>query len=219
MEDPPYSAYGCGASAAEIRSAVITLLTQQTFRNRLLEEQLLAKHLVACIPLTPTHCCLRRQLCQARNHWMMEFRSVVFFEENRLCLGASNGHVLVRRSQGERLQRNCLRRRHTGQTLGVIVWGAISYGSRSTLVVIPNTLITNLYFSLVLKTIVLRFMNSIQGEVFQQDNTRPHTTVVMQHAPQSVDMLPCLPRSSDLSLLSTYGIPLIDNSSVIHSQN
>ncbi|GBL95402.1 hypothetical protein AVEN_154804-1 [Araneus ventricosus] len=42
-------------------------------------------------------------------------------------------------------------------------------------------------------------MNSIQGGVFQQDNARPHTAVVTQHALRSVGMLPWLARSPDLS--------------------
>ncbi|GFU15374.1 uncharacterized protein TNCV_1045771 [Trichonephila clavipes] len=48
---------------------------------------------------------------------------------------------------------------------------------------------------------VLPFMNSIQERVFQQDNVRLHTAVVMQLAPQSVDTLSCTRdmRSPDLS--------------------
>ncbi|GBO37088.1 hypothetical protein AVEN_176223-1, partial [Araneus ventricosus] len=42
-------------------------------------------------------------------------------------------------------------------------------------------------------------MNSIQGGVFQQDNCRPHTAVVTQHALQRVDMSPWPARSPDLS--------------------
>ncbi|GBO21440.1 hypothetical protein AVEN_162579-1 [Araneus ventricosus] len=80
-----------------------------------------------------------------------------------------------------------------------MVWRAISYDSRSTLVVIPRTLTANLYVSLVIQPFVLPFMNSIQGCVFQQDNVCPHTAVVTQHALQSVDMLPWPARSPDLS--------------------
>ncbi|GFX41912.1 transposable element Tc1 transposase [Trichonephila clavipes] len=47
------------ASAAEIRAAV------------------------ASIPLTPRHCRLRGQWCQARAHWRTEWRSVVFSDESR----------------------------------------------------------------------------------------------------------------------------------------
>ncbi|GFW06417.1 uncharacterized protein TNCV_2187521 [Trichonephila clavipes] len=77
-------------------------------------------------------------------HWRTEWRSAVFFDESRFCLGVSDERVLVRRRSGERLQPNCLRPRHTGPTPGVMVWVATSYVNRSTLLVIPNTLKPNL---------------------------------------------------------------------------
>ncbi|GBL88241.1 hypothetical protein AVEN_117821-1 [Araneus ventricosus] len=98
--------------------------------------------------------------------------------------------AMVRRKPSERLQPTCLRPRHIGPTSGVTVWGAISYDSRSTLVVIPRTLTANLYVSLVIQPVVLPFLNSIQRDVFQQDNARPHIAVLTQHALQSIDMLP-----------------------------
>ncbi|GBM39788.1 hypothetical protein AVEN_25006-1 [Araneus ventricosus] len=60
------------------------------------------------------------------------------------------------------------------------------------------TLTANLYVSLVIQPVVLPFMNN-KGGVFKQDNARPHTAVVTQHALQSVDMLPWPARSPDLS--------------------
>ncbi|GBO14120.1 hypothetical protein AVEN_217427-1 [Araneus ventricosus] len=152
--------------------------------------KLRARRPVACIPLTPNHCSLQREWCQARAHWRTEWRSVVFSDESRFCFGASDGRVLVRRRPGECLQPTCLRPRHTGPTPGVMVWGAISYDSRSTLAVISCIPTATLYVSLVIQPVVLPFMNSIQGGVFQQDNARPHTAVVTQHALQSVGMLP-----------------------------
>ncbi|GBN73285.1 Transposable element Tc1 transposase [Araneus ventricosus] len=189
------------ASVAEIPAAVGTTVTQRTVAIRLLQGQLQARCRVACIPLTPNHCRLRHEWCQARDLWRTEWRSVVFSDESRFCLGASDGRVLVRRRPGERLQPTCLRPRHTGPTPGVMVWGAISYDSKSTLVVIPRTLTANLYVSLVIQSVVLPFLNSIQAGVFQQDNSRPHTAVVTQHALQSVDMLPWPARSPDVSLI------------------
>ncbi|GFW05075.1 hypothetical protein TNCV_598691 [Trichonephila clavipes] len=50
----------------------------------------------ASIPLTPSHCHLLRQGCQARAHW----RYVVFYEESRFCFGASDDRVLVRKRPG-----------------------------------------------------------------------------------------------------------------------
>ncbi|GBL88194.1 Transposable element Tc1 transposase [Araneus ventricosus] len=180
-------------------AAVGTTVTQRAVRNRLLDAQLHARRPVACIPLIPRHCRLRRQWCQARVQWRAEWRSVVFSDESRFCLGASDGRVLIRRRPGERLQPNCLRPRHTGPTPGVMVWGAISYDSRSTLVVIPNTLNANLDVSLVIQPVVLPFMSSIQGGIFQQDNARPHTAAVSQHALKGVNILLWPARSPDLS--------------------
>ncbi|GFW70221.1 transposable element Tc1 transposase [Trichonephila clavipes] len=115
------------------------------------------------------------------------------------CLRASDGRVLFRRRSGERLQPNCLRPRHTGPTPGVMVWRTISYENITSFVVIRNTLTINLYVNLVIQSIVLPFMNSTQGGVFQQDNVRLHTTAVTQRALQSVDMLHWPARSPYLS--------------------
>ncbi|GBM58368.1 hypothetical protein AVEN_185479-1 [Araneus ventricosus] len=187
------------ACAAEIRAEVDTTVTQRTDTYRFIQGQLRTRRPVACIPLTPNHCRLQRERCQSRTHWRTECRSVVFSHESRFSLGASDGRALVIRSSGERLQPTCLQPRHTGPTPGVMVWGDISYDSRSTLVVIPCTLITNLYVSLVIQSVVLPFMDSIEGFVFQQDNARRHTAVVSQHDLQSVDMLSWTAISSDIS--------------------
>ncbi|GBM87708.1 hypothetical protein AVEN_57225-1 [Araneus ventricosus] len=182
------------ASESEIRAAVGTTVIQRTVTTRLFQGQLRARRLVACIPLTPNHCRLRRDWCQARAHWRTEWRFVVFSDESRFCLGASDGCVLVRIRPDQPV-----RPRHTGPTPAVMVSGAISYDSRSTFMVIPRTLTASLYVSLVIQSVVLPFINSIQGGVFQQDNSRPHTAVVTQHALQSVDMLPWPARLPDLS--------------------
>ncbi|GBN09856.1 hypothetical protein AVEN_59527-1 [Araneus ventricosus] len=96
------------------------------------------------------------------------------------------------------LQPTCLQPRHRAYT-GFMVWGTISYDSRKTIVVIPRTLTANWYISLVIQPVVLPFMNSIQGCVCQQDNARPHTAVVTQHALRSFNMLTWPARSPNLS--------------------
>ncbi|GFU68034.1 transposable element Tcb2 transposase [Trichonephila clavipes] len=116
----------------KLRAAVGTTVTQRTVRNWLLQGQLLTRHPVACIPLTPRHCRLRRQRCQARANWRTELRSVVFSDESRFCLGDSDVRVLVRRRPGERLKPNCLWPRYIEPTPRFMVCGAISYDSRST---------------------------------------------------------------------------------------
>ncbi|GFV33580.1 uncharacterized protein TNCV_4566951 [Trichonephila clavipes] len=51
----------------------------------------------------------------------------------------------------------------------------------------------------IIHPIVLPFMNSIQGRVFQQDNSGSHTTIDTQWALHGVDMLPWNMGSPDLS--------------------
>ncbi|GBM55448.1 hypothetical protein AVEN_187554-1 [Araneus ventricosus] len=88
--------------------------------------KLRARRPEACIPLTPNRCRLRREWCQARAHWRTEWIFVVFSDESRFSLGASDGRLLVKRRPGERLQQTCLQPRHTGPTKRVMVWGAIT---------------------------------------------------------------------------------------------
>ncbi|GFX33632.1 uncharacterized protein TNCV_1932991 [Trichonephila clavipes] len=101
-------------------------MTQGQIQGQILQGQIQARHPVACILLTPSRCLFRYQWYHARDYWSMEWRSVVFSDESRFCLRASDGSVLVRRS-GEGLQVNCLCPRHTKPAPGVMVWRAISY--------------------------------------------------------------------------------------------
>ncbi|GFX63268.1 DDE_3 domain-containing protein [Trichonephila clavipes] len=62
--------------------------------------------------------------------------------------------------------------RHTARTAGVMVWGAIAYDSRSTLIVMRGTLTGQRYVDL-LRPHVGPFLNGLPGAIFQQDNARP----------------------------------------------
>ncbi|GFT11137.1 transposable element Tcb2 transposase [Trichonephila clavipes] len=101
-------------------------VTLRTVRNRLLQWQLRSKCPVACILLTPCQCRLRRQRCPTRAYWKKEWRYVVFSDESRFYLCASDGRVLVRGT----LRPNCIRSRHTKPKSGLMVWGTISYPIR-----------------------------------------------------------------------------------------
>ncbi|GFU52730.1 transposable element Tc1 transposase [Trichonephila clavipes] len=129
--------------------------------------------LLSCIPLTLIHCRLRRPWCQATAHWRAERRSVVFSNESSFCLSASDGRVLVKTRPEARLQPNCRRVRHIGPT--------------------PEVMSGNS------QPIVLPFMNSIQGWVFQYDSACYYTVVLMQRILQSFDVFPWPTRSPNLS--------------------
>ncbi|GFX43617.1 DDE_3 domain-containing protein [Trichonephila clavipes] len=61
-----------------------------------------------------------------------------------------------------------------------MVWGAIAYDSRSTLIVMCGTLTGQRYVNDILRPHVGPSLNGLSGAIFQQDNARPHTTRVAQ---------------------------------------
>ncbi|GFX44244.1 HTH_Tnp_Tc3_2 domain-containing protein [Trichonephila clavipes] len=83
---------------------------------------------------------------------------------------------------------------------GVTVWGAISWDTRSSLVVLQGTLTARRYVDDILTPIVLPMLSSRPGAIYQQDNVRPHTARLSQQCLQGYDVLPPWPaRSPDLS--------------------
>ncbi|GFS75314.1 DDE_3 domain-containing protein [Trichonephila clavipes] len=67
---------------------------------------------------------------------------------------------------------------HTARTAGVMLWGAIAYDSRSTLIVMRGTLTGKRYVDDILRPHVGTFLNGLPGAIFEQDNARPHTARV-----------------------------------------
>ncbi|GFW80356.1 transposable element Tcb2 transposase [Trichonephila clavipes] len=79
---------------------------------------------------------------------------------------------------------------HTARTAGVMVWGAIAYDSRSTLIVMRGTLTGQRYVDGILRPHVGSFLNGLPGAIFQQDNARPHTARVAQDFLRHFQTLP-----------------------------
>ena len=154
-----------------------------------------------CLPLTPLHRRSRLEWCNERLNWNEEWNRVVFSDESRFCLWAHDGRGMVRRRPGERRHLQFAVQRHTALTQGVMVWGAICHGSRSPLVVIPETLNAIRYINNVLEPVLLPFLQEVQNPIFQHDNARPHTArVTMEFLNNAnVDMLPWPSLSPDLS--------------------
>ncbi|GFX30488.1 transposable element Tcb2 transposase [Trichonephila clavipes] len=82
-----------------------------------------------------------------------------------------------------------------------MVWGAIAYDSRSTLIVMRGTLTGQHYVDDILQPHVGPFLNGLPGAIFQQDNARPHTARVAQDFLRHFQTLPWPARSPDLSLV------------------
>ncbi|GFW17172.1 transposable element Tcb1 transposase [Trichonephila clavipes] len=89
--------------------------------------------------------------------------------------------------------------RHTARTAGVMVWEAIAYDSRSTLILMRGTLTGQRYVDDILRPHEGPFLNGFPGAVFQQDNARPHTARVAQDFLRDFQTLPWPAYSPDLS--------------------
>ena len=75
------------------------VVTPRTIGNRLLAEALTSHVTLARLP---QHCDAQRVWCRERVNWRVEWRSVVFSDENRFSLYASDGRTSVQRRFGER---------------------------------------------------------------------------------------------------------------------
>ncbi|GFY19671.1 transposable element Tcb2 transposase [Trichonephila clavipes] len=82
---------------------------------------------------------------------------------------------------------------------GVMVWWAIAYDSRATLIVMRGTLTGQRFIDYILRPHVGPFLNGLSGTIFQKDNARPHTARVAQDFLRHFQTLPWSARSPDFS--------------------
>ncbi|GFT27444.1 DDE_3 domain-containing protein [Trichonephila clavipes] len=80
-----------------------------------------------------------------------------------------------------------------------MVWGAIAYDSRSTLILMRGTLTGERYVDDILRPHVGPLLYGLPGAIFQQNNARSHTAGVAQDFPRHFQTLPWPARSPDLS--------------------
>ncbi|GFW79284.1 HTH_Tnp_Tc3_2 domain-containing protein [Trichonephila clavipes] len=69
-----------------------------------------------------------------------DWRRVIFSDESRFSLSADDHRTRVWRRTGQRSDPAFIVERHTAISQGVTVWGAISWDTRSSLVVLQGTL-------------------------------------------------------------------------------
>ncbi|CAH1994188.1 unnamed protein product [Acanthoscelides obtectus] len=112
--------------------------------------------------------------CRQRSLWDQEWNSIVFSDESRFCLGMHDGRARVRRRRGERRNPQFFVERHVHHTVGVMVWGATAYGSRSPLIFIRGNMNAQRYIHEVLEPHLLPYLDTLADPTFQQGNARPH---------------------------------------------
>ncbi|GFW42730.1 transposable element Tcb1 transposase [Trichonephila clavipes] len=174
--------------------------SRETIRRRLTEVGLRSRRPLRRLPLTPHHRQCRLDFCRPRATWSVtDWRRVIFSDESRFSLSADYHRTRVWLRNGQRSDPAFIVERHTAISQGVTVWGAISWDTRSSLVVLQGTLTARRYLDDILTPIVLPMLSSHPGAIYQQDNARPHTARLSQQCLQGYDVLPWPTRSPDLS--------------------
>ncbi|GFX23177.1 transposable element Tcb2 transposase [Trichonephila clavipes] len=183
-----------------IRADVGAAIVPKTISRHFTEANLKCKHPFRALPLTPEHRQLRLQWCQARSIWnVTDWQKVVFSDESRFVLGTDDNRVRVWRRPGEWYNSPHTVLSHTARTAGVMVWEVIAYDSRSTLIVMRETLTDQHYVDDILRPHVGPSLNGLPGAFFQQDNAPPHTVRAAQDFLRHFQTLPWLARSPFLS--------------------
>ena len=83
------------ASREGIRAHVAPAVSPRTTGNHLFVEGLRSRVTLARLPFTPLHRQARLLWCRKSVDWKLEWRSVVFSDENEFSLYASDGHTCV----------------------------------------------------------------------------------------------------------------------------
>ncbi|GFV59355.1 protein GVQW3 [Trichonephila clavipes] len=165
--------------------------SRETIRRRLTEVGLRSRRPLRRLPLTPHHRQCRLDFCRPRATWSVtDWRHVIFSDESRFSLSADDHRTRVWRRTGQRSDPAFIVERHTAISQGVTVWGAISWDTRSSLVLLQGTLTARRYVDDILTPIVLPMLSSHPGAIYQQDNARPHTARLSQQCLQGYDVLP-----------------------------
>ena len=131
---------------------------------------------------------------------MRQWRSVFFADESRFTLFRADRRRRLYRRRGERFAdaRVFERDRYGGGS--IMVWGGISHGVKSPLIVVPGNLTVVRYRDEILRPVAIPLVQQHQM-TFQHDNARPHVARVCQDflANNNIVPLDWPPYSPDLS--------------------
>ncbi|UYV82057.1 Transposase, partial [Cordylochernes scorpioides] len=189
----------CTAILQHVQDTLDHSISTRTISRRLVANGLHSCRPLRRLPLTPPNRRQRLEWCRSRSTWMTEWHRVVFSDESRFCLSSDSRRVRVWRRRGERSNPAAIVERPTVRPRGIMVWGAIAYDSRSSLLRIQGTMTAQRYVDDVLRPVTLPYLQGVPNALYQQDNARPHTARISQQALQDVQMLPWPSYSPDLS--------------------
>ncbi len=153
---------------------------------------------------------LTRRRSHVRLEWLRQhrpnafplrrWRRILFTDESRFLLYRSDRRQRVFRRKGERYSNNCVLECDRFGGGGVMVWGGISHGKKTPLVVIDGTLTAQRYCDNVLQPVVVPFVRD-NDVTLQQDNARAHVARLSMdflHT-NNIDVMNWPPYSPDFS--------------------
>ncbi|GFU68897.1 transposable element Tcb1 transposase [Trichonephila clavipes] len=138
-----------------------TQVSARTVRRRLQQHGFSARRPWR-LPLTQHHRQKRLQWCNQQRTWHQDGRIRVWQHRVKCTLAAY------------------IRHHHISSSPGVMVWGAISYTSRSPLIRIDGTLNSAPHNSGVSQPVTLPLIQALRNPTFQQDNAGPHVAGIVQ---------------------------------------
>lgn len=153
---------------------------------------------------------LTRQRRHVRMEWlhqhrpnvfpMRRWKRTLFTDESRFLLYRSDRRQRVFRRKGERYSNDCVLECDRFGGGGIMVWGGISFGKKTPLIVIDGTLTAQKYCDNVLQPVVVPFVRE-NDVVLQQDNARPHVArLAMDYlTTNNVEVMNWPPYSPDLN--------------------
>lgn len=161
----------------ELFAASETRVSRQTVYRRLNEGGLYARRPMICIPLTPSHRRDRLTWCREHQPWTQDqWANVLFSDESRFSLQSDSRRVLIWREPGTRYHPSNIRERDRYGGGGLLVWGGIMLGGRTSLYVLDRgTLNAQRYRDEILEPYVRLFRGAIGPEfIFMDDNATSH---------------------------------------------
>jgi transposase len=182
----------------------------KTVRNRLRGFGLRARRPYIGFPLTRVRRTRRMSSLAAhgpRHFSMRQWERVFFTDESRFTFFRPDGRRRVYRRRvyrrrGERFADSCVLERDRFGGGSVMVWGGISHGLKSPLIVIAGNLTGVRYGDEIIRPVAVPFVQQ-HHLIFQQDNPPPHVARVCQDflANHNISPLDWPPYSPDLSLI------------------
>ncbi|GFY17840.1 transposable element Tc1 transposase [Trichonephila clavipes] len=110
--------------------------------------------------------------CHHHRNWTIEWHRVLFIDEYRFCLWKNDGRRRVWRPPGERDEPNPFCECQTGPTQFIMVWGSMTFDTRTPLMHSDKCLNADYYVTQIVEPPVLPLMQGASNMVFQQEYAR-----------------------------------------------